>query len=98
MVSTVTSFALSLVQEGLITPDAKRSIILLHTACNSEMDKCTSLLDAVKEQVRIDTAKIETFLTIILFCRGPALFFYADMMITTGSMHDLCVKSVVYIL
>ena len=78
-VSTITSFALSLEQKGFITSDAKSSI--LNTPGISDQDKCVRLLDAVKEQVRIDPAKFETIVGI--FRREPALSFYADMLTTT---------------
>ena len=78
-VSTVTSFGLSLEQEGLITSDAKSSI--LRTAGISDLDRCVSLLDAVREQVRIDRAKFEPFLGI--FRREPALSFHADVVTAT---------------
>ena len=74
-ISTVTSFAQSLEQEGLITSDAKSSI--LNTLGISDEDRCVRLLDAVKEQVRIDPAKFDPFVGI--FCREAALSFYADM-------------------
>ena len=78
-VTNITSFALSLEQGGLITPDAKSSI--LRTIGISDLDKCDSLLDAVKEQVRIDRGKFETFIAI--FRREPALSLYADMVTAT---------------
>ena len=85
-VSTITSFALSLEQGGLITSDAKSSV--LSTAGIGDLDKCVSLLDAVREQVRIDRKKFEPFLGI--FRREPALSFYADMMTTTCSELMIC--------
>ena len=73
-VSTVPSFALSLEQEGLITADAKSSI--LHTDGISELEKCASLLEAVREQVRIDRAKFGPFIGILP--REPALSTYDE--------------------
>ena len=87
-VSTVPSFALSLEQESLITPDAKSSII--RTTGISDLDKCTRLLDAVREQVRIDRVKFEAFVGI--FRREPALSFYAEVMTTTCGELTLCRK------
>ena len=78
-ISTVTSFEQSLEQEGLITSDPKS--LLLHTTGVSDEDKCVRLLDAVKEQVRVDPAKFEPFVDI--FRREAALSFYADVLITT---------------
>ena len=85
---TITSFALSLVQGGLIiiTSDAKSSV--LSTAGIGDLDKCASLLDAVREQVRIDRKKFEPFLGI--FRREPALSYYADMMTTTCGKLIIC--------
>ena len=78
-VSTITSFALSLEQETFITSDAKSSI--LNTPGISDQDKCVRLLDAVKEQVRIDPAKFGPIVDI--FRHEAALSFYADMLTTT---------------
>ena len=78
-VSTVTSFALSLEQEGLITSDAKSSI--LRTVGIDDLDKCVRLLDAAREQVRVDGTKFEPFVGI--FRRDPALSFYADLVTAT---------------
>ena len=78
-VSTVTSFALSLEQKGLITSDAKSSI--LNTLGISDLDKCTRLLDAVREQVGMDPAKFESFVGI--FRREPALSSHTNMLLTT---------------
>ena len=78
-VSTVTSFAQSLEQEGFITLDAKSSI--LNTPGISDQDKCVRLLDAVKEQVRVDPAKFDPIVDI--FRSEPALSFYADMLTAT---------------
>ena len=80
---TITSFAQSLEQECLITPDATRSI--LHTPGVSDEDKCVRLLDAVKEQVRIDPAKFETLIGI--FRREPALILYADTVCAIRGEH-----------
>ena len=77
-VSTVTSFALSLEQESLITSDAKSSI--LGTTGISEMYKCSRLLDAVREQVRIDGARLKSLIRILR--RDPALSHHADMVAT----------------
>ena len=79
-VSTVTSFAVSLEQEGLITSDAKSSI--LGTVGISDLDKCARLLEAVREQVKIDRGKFETFVRMF---SEPALSFYSDLMTTTRS-------------
>ena len=78
-VSTVTSFALSLEQEGFITSDAKS--IILRTPSVSDEDKCVRLLDAVKERVRVEPAKFEPFIDI--FRREPALSWYADTVTAT---------------
>ena len=78
-VSTVPSFALSLEQEGLITADAKSSV--LHTVGISNLEKCASLLEAVWEQVRVDRAKFGPFIGILR--REPALSIYGDAVTTT---------------
>ena len=78
-VSTITSFAQSLEQEAFITSDAKSNI--LNTSGISDEGKCVRLLDAVKEQVRIDPAKFDPIVDI--FRHEPALSSYADMLTTT---------------
>lgn len=62
-ISTVTHFAQLLVGKGFITYTASRSI--LHTLGISEQRKCNDLLDAVREKVRTDPAKFETFVGIL---------------------------------
>ena len=78
-VSTVTSFALSLEQEGLITSDAKSSILSIPGI--SDQDKCVKFLDAVREQVRFDRGKFASFVDI--FRCEPALSHHADMLTKT---------------
>ena len=76
---TITSFAQSLEQEGFITTDAKSSI--LSTLGISSEGKCVHLLDAVKEQVRIDPTKFNPIVGI--FRDEAALTIYADMVTKT---------------
>ena len=78
-ISTVTSFALSLEQKYLITSDAKSSI--LNVSGVSDEGKCVRLLDAVKEQVRVDPAKFEPFIDILR--REPALSWYTETVTAT---------------
>ena len=73
-VSTVTHFALLLEEGGFITSDKSRSV--RQTLGISEHDKCVSLLDAVKEQVKISPAKFNAFID--LLNREPALQIYTD--------------------
>ena len=72
-ISTVT-FAQSLEQNGFITSHASGSI--LRTLGISDYDKCTRLLDAVKEQVKISPSKFNSFID--LLNHEPALQIYAD--------------------
>ena len=76
-VSTVNHFALLLEEGGFITSDKSRSI--RQTLGISDYDKCVSLLDAVKEQVKISPAKFNAFID--LLNREPALQIYADKLI-----------------
>ena len=78
-VSNVTSFAKSLEEECLLTSNVESSIF--NTL--GDEDKCTRLLDDVKEQVRIDPAKFEPFVDIVR--REPALSSYAEMITATRS-------------
>ena len=77
--STVTAFALSLEERGFITSDAKNSI--LQTPGISRQQQCDMFLDAVKEQVRLDPTKFESFVDI--FRCEAALSVYADRVIKT---------------
>ena len=71
-ISTVTHFALLLEEGGFITSDKSRNI---RQTGISDYDKCVSLLDAVKEQVKISPAKFNVFID--LLNREPALQIYA---------------------
>ena len=73
-ISTVTHFALLLEERGFITSDKSRTI--RQTLGISDYDKCVSLLDAVKEQVKISPARFKAFID--LLNREPALQIYAD--------------------
>ena len=78
-ISTVTHFALLLVEQSFITSDASSSI--LHTTGISDPEKFNRLLGAVKEQVRTDPAMFESFVSILR--QEPALTFYANILINT---------------
>ena len=78
-ISTVTDFAQLLVEESFITSSAKSSI--LGTKGVSEQEKCDSLLDAVREQVRTDPAKFETLVGILR--QEPALTCSTDILINS---------------
>ena len=73
-VSTVTDLAMLLEEGGFITSDKSRSI--QQTSDISDYDKCVSLLDAVKEQVKMNPAKFNAFID--LLNHEPALQVYAD--------------------
>ena len=74
-ISTITSFAQSLKERGIITSDAKSSI---QSTTGSDDCKCARLLDAVKEHMKIDATKFVGILS-----REAALNFLADMVIKT---------------
>ena len=76
-VSTVFDFALLLVAKGFITYSASSSI--LHTTGVSDQEKCDRLFSAVREQVRNDPAKFESFVDI--FKQERALTFFIDILI-----------------
>ena len=78
-ISTVTDFALLLVEKSFITSNASRSI--LRTVGVSEQEKCDRLLDAVREQVRTDRGKFESFVGILR--QEPALTCYTDILINS---------------
>ena len=78
-ISTVTDFALMLVEKSFITSNASSSI--LHTMGISDQEKCDRLLHAVREQVRADPAKFEIFVGILR--REPALSCYTDILINS---------------
>ena len=77
--STVTAFALSLEGRGFITSNAKNSV--LQTRDITPERQFDMFLDAVKEQVRLDPTKFESFVGI--FRCEAALSFYADLVINT---------------
>ena len=83
-ISTVTSFAQSLEDEGIITSDAKSSI--LSTTGSDNFYKCVRLLDAVKEHMKIDATKFKSFVGIL--SQEAALKFLANMVIKT---HGRCI-------
>ena len=90
-ISTVTDFALLLVEQSFITYSASRSI--LRTTGISEQEKCNRFLDAVREQVRTDCAKFESFVGILR--QEPALTCYTDILINSRGqkcmwMHTIC--------
>ena len=78
-ISTVTDFALLLVEQSFITSNASRSI--LRTTGISEQEKCDRFLDAVREQVRTDPAKFKSFVGILR--QEPALACYTDILINS---------------
>ena len=82
-ISTVTSFAQSLEERGIITSDAKSSIL---STTGSDDCKCVRLLDAVKEHMKIDATKFKSFVGIL--SQEAALKFLADMVIKT---HGRCI-------
>ena len=95
-ISTVVHFALSLVEQSFITSDASSSI--LRTVGISEQVMCDRLLDAVKEQVRTDPAKLESFIGILK--KEPALSCYTDILINSRGekcmwMHTICCNGLV---
>ena len=73
-VSTVTHFALLLEEGGFITSDKNRRIRQILGI--DEHEKCAHLLDAVKQQVKMNPAKFNAFID--LLNREPALQIYAD--------------------
>ena len=77
--STVTAFALSLEGRGFVTSNAKNSI--LKTRDITPEQQFDMFLDAVKEQVRLDPTKFESFVEI--FRCEAALSIYADLVIKT---------------
>ena len=85
-ISTVTDFALLLVEKSFITSSASSSI--LHTMGVSEQQKCGRFLDAVREQVRTDPAKFKSFVGILR--QEPALTFYANILINTRGEKCVC--------
>lgn len=86
-ISTVTRFAQSLEERHFITTHASNSI--LHTMGISDYDKCARLLNAVKEQVRIDPLKFESFVNILR--QEPALICYADILINSRG-EGICIQ------
>ena len=78
-ISTVTDFALLLVEKSFITSSASRSI--LRTMGVSEHEKCDRFLDAVREQVRTDPSKFESFVGILR--QEAALICYTDILINS---------------
>ena len=72
-ISTVTAFALSLEQRGLITSSGSSSI--LTTNGIGEEEKCSRLLKAVLEQIRWDPTVFESFISI--FSNEAALNYMA---------------------
>ena len=86
-ISTVTDFALLLVEQSFITSNASRSI--LRTTGISEQEKCDRFLDAVREQVRTDPAKFESFVGILR--QEPALTWYTSILIDSrGEKFTIC--------
>ena len=83
-ISTVTSFAQLLEERGIITSDAKSSI--LSTTGSDDFSKCARLLDAVKEHMKIDATKFKSFVGIL--SREAALKYLADMVI---KRHGRCI-------
>ena len=77
--STVTAFAQSLEERGFVTSSAKNSI--LQTRGIAPVQQCDMFLDAVKEQVRLDPTKFESFVEI--FRCEAALSIHADLVIKT---------------
>ena len=73
-VSTLTHFALLLVEGGFITSDKRRNIQEILGI--GDHDKCVSLLDAVTEQVKISPSRFNSFID--LLNREPALQIFAD--------------------
>ena len=89
-ISTVTHFAQSLVEQSFITFDASR--VILRTMNYSEEEKCDRLLDAVREQVRTDPAKFESFVGILR--QEPALKCYTDILTSSrGECYNMLVCS-----
>ena len=78
-ISTVIDFALLLVEQSFITSSASRSI--LRTTGISDQEKCDRFLDAVREQVRTDPAKFESFVGILR--QEPSLTCYTDILINS---------------
>ena len=78
-ISTVTDFALLLVEKSFITSNASSSI--LRTMGVTEQEKCDRLLGAVREQVRTDRGKFESFVGILR--QEPALTCYTDVLINS---------------
>ena len=87
-ISTVTHFAQKLVEQSFITSAASSSI--LHTTGISDQEKCDRLLGAVREQVRTNPAKFETFVGILR--QEPALTFYANILIDTRGEKCVCIQ------
>ena len=87
-ISTVTHFAQKLVEQSFITYDASSSI--LHTTGISDQDKCDRLLGAVREQVRTDPARFNSFVGILR--QEPALTVYANILINTRGEKCVCIQ------
>lgn len=86
-ISTVTHFAQSLEGRGFITSHASNSI--LSTIGYSDYDRCILLLQAVKQQVKINPAMFEPFVEIL---RQEAAFVcYTDMLIKSSGKECICV-------
>lgn len=76
---TVTGFAQSLEEKSLITTNATHNI--LHMMGVSDNDKCSRLLQAVKEQVKIDRTKFELLIGILR--QEPAFTCHTDILINS---------------
>lgn len=81
-VLTVTPFALSLLERGFITSDAKINILQMRGT--SPQQQVDMFLDAVMEQVGLDPTKFQSFVDI--FRCEAALSFCADLMTNTYGM------------
>ena len=78
-ISNVTDFAMLLVEKSFITSSASSSI--LRKMGVSDQEKCHSLLDAVREQVRTDRGKFESFVGILR--QEPALTHYTNSLMNS---------------
>ena len=93
-VSTVPTFALSLEQKGFITSSASNSILSRNGISGEE--KCSLLLKAVQQQMKMDPMKFESFVSI--FSSEAALKFFADLLSTSrGECQLLAEFSLVYV-
>ena len=89
-ISTVTHFAQSLLENTFITPGASNSI--QSTMGFSDQEKCDRLLNAVKEQVRINPAMFDSFVDILK--EEGALKVYADHLIKSRGENYVYVHTV----